>query len=217
VIGQSGALGQDGARGMRQRGAMKTNPERLALAAGAACLFAAWALMPDAATNDAAHILQAVGAARPRVRASALIQLLAAALLVAGLLGLARAATPGLLPIAWGVLGMGADAVFHQLAYEMTGPAIDAAAVLPVMARMQTAELAPHVPLLLAFVLGGPWLGWRLRRAGRHDWASALLLAPLPTIPLAMAAVRLAGIPPRAAALLILGEICAGLFGLAVA
>jgi len=82
------------------------------------------------------------------------------------------------------------------------------------MARMQTAELAPHLPLLLAFVLGGPWLGWRLRRAGRRGWVVWSLLAPLPTIPIAVAAVRLAGMPKRAAALLILGEICAGLIGL---
>ena len=195
---------------------MSTNRDRLVLAAGAACLFAAWALMPDAATNDAAHILEAVAAARPRVRASALIQLLGAALLLPGLLGLARGGTPGLVPMVWGALGMGADAVFHQLAYEMTAPGVQRAAVLPVMARMQTAELAPHLPLLLAFVLGGPWLAWRLRRAGRRGWAVALLMAPLPTIPIAVAAVRLAGMPKRAAALLILGEICAGLIGLAL-
>jgi hypothetical protein len=184
------------------------------MSAGALCIFAAWALMPDAATNDAGHILDAVAATRPRVQASALIQLLGAALLIPGLLALAHRGTPGLLPIAWGVLGMGADAVFHQLAYEMTAPGISTAAVLPVMQRMQTAQLAPHLPLLLAFVLGGPWLGWRLRRAGRRGGLVRLLMAPLPTIPIAVAAVRLAGMPRRAAALLILGEICAGLIGL---
>lgn len=193
---------------------MTPNRDGLWLAAGAACIFLAWGLMPDAATNDAGHILDAVAAARPRVHASALIQLLGAALLLPGLLGLARRGTPGLVPMAWGALGMGADAVFHQLAYQMTAPGVQAAAVLPVMRQMQTAELAPHLPLLLAFVLGGPWLAWQLRRAGRRGWVVSLLVAPLPTIPIAVAAVRLAGMPKRVAALLILGEICAGLIGL---
>jgi hypothetical protein len=82
------------------------------------------------------------------------------------------------------------------------------------MQGMQTTELTPHLPLLLAFVLGGPWLGWQLRRAGRRGWVVRLLIAPLPTIPMAMVLVPGAGVPKRVAALLILGEICAGLIGL---
>jgi hypothetical protein len=193
---------------------VKTNGQGVLLALGAVGVFAAWALMPDAATNDAAHILEAVGGARSRVYASALIQLLGAALLIPGLLALSRAGTPGLLPLTLGALGMAADAVFHQLAYEMTAPGVGRAAVLPVMQRMQTAQLAPHVPLILAFVAGAPWLGWRLRRAGLRGWPTRLLIAPLPTIPAVVLAVRLAGLPKRAAALLILGEICVGLVGL---
>jgi hypothetical protein len=39
-----------------------------------------------------------------------------------------------------------ADAVFHQLAHEMTAPGVLADAVLPVMTKMQTTELGPHLP-----------------------------------------------------------------------
>ena len=143
--------------------------EGLCLAMGGIAVFTAWLLMPDAATNDAAAILVVVAGARVRVHASALIQLFGAALLVPGVLGLARdqrrngRAGPALLM--WGAVGMAADAVFHQLAVQLTAPGVAAATALPVMERMQTVELAPHVPLLLAFLAALPVLGLRLRAA----------------------------------------------------
>jgi hypothetical protein len=202
---------------------MKPTFTGLALAAGAGCIFVAWGLMPDAATNDAGHILSAVASARPRVHASALLQLLGAALLVPGLVAEARArrsTTAGAIVTLWGVLGMAADAVFHQLAYEMTAPGIARDAVLPIMTAMQTVELAPHLPLLFAFVIGPVLLGWQVRRdAGPavSAGAAALLMAPAATIPVGILAVRLLGLPKRAIALIVLGEICLGLSALGLA
>ena len=177
---------------------MKPTFTGVALATGAGCVFIAWSLMPDAATNDAGHILVAVAGARARVHASALLQLLGAALLVPGLVAEARerrATTLAVIVTLWGVLGMAADAVFHQLAYEMTAPGVASDAVLPVMQKMQTVELAPHLPLLFAFVIGPILLGWRLRRDGGSSFPAALLMAPAATIPLGI----LAGPSPRAA------------------
>jgi hypothetical protein len=198
---------------------MKRYEHRLWLAVGAAGVFLAWLLMPDAATNDAVHILAAVGASPARVHASALIQLAASALLVPGVLGLARNEQAGRLGptlLMWGVLGMAADAVFHQLAVQLTAPGMDAAMALSVMRKMQTVELAPHIPLLLSFVVAGPVLGWRLLRRAAATWGPRLLLAPLPTVPLAVLSVRMLGLPRRVAALTVLGEICAGLVLLAL-
>jgi hypothetical protein len=202
---------------------MKPTFTGLALAAGAGCIFVAWGLMPDAATNDAGHILSAVASARPRVHASALLQLLGAALLVTGLVAEARARRPttaGVMVTLWGVLGMAADAVFHQLAYEMTAPGIARDAVLPIMTAMQTVELAPLLPLLLAFVIGPVLLGWQVRRdegpaaSAGAAVASTLLMAPAATIPVGILTVRLLGLPRRAIALIVLGEICLGLSAL---
>lgn len=196
---------------------MTTNRGGFWLALGATAIFAAWLLMPDAATNDAAHILAAVGAARGRVRASALIQLAGSALLVPGLLALARdgrAGRAGPLLSMWGAVGMAADAVFHQLAVQLTAPTVDPAAALAVMQRMQTDELAPHVPLLLAFLVAAPVLGWALRHDRGSRARAWLLLAPLVTIPLVLVAVRVVGVPRRIAALVVLAEVCAGLAAL---
>jgi hypothetical protein len=200
---------------------MKPTFTGAALAAGAGCIFAAWCLMPDAATNDARHILVAVAGARSRVHASALLQLLGAALLVPGLVAEARdrrSTTLGVVLTLWGAVGMAADAVFHQLAYEMTAPGVVADAVLPVMTKMQTTELAPHLPLLFAFLIGPVLLGWQLRRGGSPTLPAALLMAPAATLPLGILAARLLGLPKRAVALMLLGEICLGLaiLGLAV-
>ncbi|HVY41016.1 MAG TPA: hypothetical protein VHM31_23915 [Polyangia bacterium] len=189
------------------------------LALGAAGVFLAWLLMPDAATNDAAHILAAVGASPARVHASAWIQLAASALLVPGVLGLGRGGPTGRLGVTmlmWGVLGMAADAVFHQLAVQLSAPGVDAPTALAVMRKMQTVELVPHVPLLLSFLLAGPVLGWTLLRRAPGTWAPRLLLAPVATVPLAVLGVRLLGLPRRAAALTVLGEVCAGLVLLAL-
>ena len=199
---------------------MKPSFTGLTLAAGAGCVFVAWSLMPDAATNDAGYILSAVASARARVHASALLQLLGAALLVPGLVAEVRdrrSTTLGAIVTLWGVLGMAADAVFHQLAYEMTAPGVAPDAILPVMTKMQTVELAPHLPLLFAFIVGPVLLGWQLRRDGGPTFRptfAALLMAPAATIPIGILAVRLLGLPKRALALIVFGEICLGLAAL---
>jgi hypothetical protein len=161
-----------------------------------------------------------VSASPARVHASALIQLTASALLVPGVLGLVRdgqAGRVGTMILMWGVLGMAADAVFHQLAVQLSAPGVDAAMALPVMRKMQTVELIPHVPLLLSFVLAGPVLAWGLLRKKAAPWAARLLLAPVPTVPLAILSVRLLELPRRAAALTVLGQVCGGLALVALA
>jgi hypothetical protein len=192
-----------------------TRLSRWALVTGAAGVWLAWWLMPDAATNDAAQILAAVAPHRASVQLSALVQLAGAALLVPGLVAEAapgRRARAGALAMLWGTLGMAADAVYHQLAYEMTAPSVAAASMLPVMTKMQTDQLRPLVPLLLAFVAGAPLLGWQLsRRGGAGVWAPRLLIAPLFTIPIGLLAVQLAAAPRRVVVLIVLAEICAGL------
>jgi hypothetical protein len=195
---------------------MKPRFTAAALAAGASCIFVAWGLMPDAATNEAGHILSAVASARPRVHASALLQLVGSALLVPGLVAEARdrRSTLGAVVTLWGVLGMAADAVFHQLAYQMTAPGVARDAVLPVMTAMQTVELAPHLPLLFAFVVGPVLLGWQVRRAEGASVAATLLMAPAATLPVGILAARLVGMPKRAIALIVLGEVWLGLTAL---
>ena len=198
---------------------MKLKPWSAALAPGAAFVWLAWSLMPDAATNDARVILAAVSGARASVRASALVQLAGAALLVPGLVGelLSRpgARRAGTVLMLLGALGMAADAVYHQLAYEMTAPGVARDAQMSVMVAMQTHELPPLIPLLLSFIVGAPVLGWQRRReAGSWTAATAFLIAPLFTVPLGVLAVRAGGLPRRVLVLALLGEICVGLIAL---
>src|SRR5512138_2169244 len=167
---------------------MKLDVFAVALAAGAALLWAAWALMPDAATNDAGHILMAVSTARASVHASAILQLAGAALVVAGLAveaGDGRRAPAGAVALLVGSAGMMADAVYHQLAFEMTAPGVARDAVLPVMEKMQTEELRPLIPLLLLFPLGAVMLGVQRRRGGvGSSFTARLLIAPAIIVPL---------------------------------
>jgi hypothetical protein len=197
---------------------MKLNLAGWALAAGSIFLWLAWVLMPDAATNDAAHILAAVASQRDAVHRSTILQLAGAALLVPGLVAEAvpgRGTRAGAIALLWGAMGMAADAVYHQLAYEMTAPGLAPDAMLPVMTRMQTDELRPLVPLLLMFLAGAVLLGWqRARRRLGPAWISRLLMAPLATIPLGVIGVLALGLPRRAVALATLGAICAGLASL---
>ena len=199
---------------------MKPDAAAVTLALGAILLWAAWALMPDAATNDAAHILAAVSSARAAVRTSAIVQLAGAALLITGLAAEAapeRRTRAGAVALLLGGVGMAADAVYHQLAYEMTSPGVAREAVLPVMTRMQTVQLRPLLPLLLLFPVGAVVLGAQ-RARGRVGaaWVAWLLMAPALTIPLGVFGVRALGIPRRLVALVNLGIICGGLVGVAV-
>jgi hypothetical protein len=188
-----------------------------ALTAGAICLWIAWALMPDAATNNADHILMAVATSRGNVRASALLQLLGAALVVPGLVAEGapeRGTRAGVVLLLWGAMGMAADAVYHQLAFEMTARGVARDAVLPVMAKMQLVDLRPLVPLLLAFLMGAIVLGrQRVRRRLGSRWAARMLMAPAIIIPIGVVAVAALGIPRRIVVLVTLGAICGGLIG----
>jgi hypothetical protein len=198
---------------------MKQTLSIAALVVGALFIWIAWWLMPDAATNDATAILAAVSGHRASVRASALVQLAGAALLVPGLLGelLARpgARRAGTTLVLLGAAGMAADAVHHQLAYEMTAPGLALESMAPVMIKMQTEELRPLVPLLLAFVVGAVVLGWQRRRDdGAWRWSTRALVAPIATLPLGIVLVRGAHLPRRLVVLTVLAEICVGLAAL---
>jgi hypothetical protein len=198
---------------------MKPDIPALALALGAVALWAAWALMPDAATNDAVHILTAVAAAREAVHASALLQLFGSALLAAGLaaeVADARRTRASAIATLLGVVGMAADAVYHQLAYEMTAPGVSRDGVLPVMIRMQKVELRPVVPLLLLFLIGTIALGvQRLRQSIGSRWTALLLMAPAVIVPLGVVGMVAFDVPRRVVALGTLGLTCAGLVGVA--
>ena len=200
---------------------MKLNLAGWALAVGSIFLWFAWFLMPDAATNDAARILAAVASQRAAVHRSTVLQLAGAALLVPGLVAQAApggGTRAGAIALLWGAMGMAADAVYHQLAYEMTAPGLARDAMLPVMTRMQTDELSPLVPLLLMFLAGAVLLGLqRARRRLGPAWIARLLMAPVATIGLGVAGVMLLGVPRRAVVLVTLGAICAGLAALGLA
>jgi hypothetical protein len=175
--------------------------------------------MPDAATNDAAHILEAVTTARAAVHASAILQLAGAALVVAGLAveaGESRGTQLGAVAMLVGGAGMAADAVYHQLAFEMAAPEVVRAAVLPIMTKMQTEDLRPLIPMLLLFPVGAVMMGAQRRRRGVGSrWTAGLLMLPALVIPLGLVGRLALGLPSRFVALTTLGAICAGLVGAA--
>jgi hypothetical protein len=189
---------------------------------GAAISFwLAWFLMPLPGTTDAAFILEQVGLTADRVWWSVALQLVSSALFVPGLLGLAMLpqvrgsgavfAAGSLVGI--GATGLAADAIYHLLAYEMSLPGIAREAMLPVMERFQSADLAFVAPQLLALLGGVGLLAWSTARAGAVSrlaprvFALALVLAVA-----GGAAVRAFGAGRRALALAVLA-----LFSLAIA
>ncbi len=129
----------------------------------------AWALMPDAGTNDAGHILSAVLAHRDAVQWSVLVQLVSSVAFVPAIvlskptsgLGLSGACF-----VLVGAMGMAADAVFHLAAYYMTADGVQGESVLEVMRLLQTDGLKYLVPLLLPFFFGGWAYASGLRREG---------------------------------------------------
>jgi hypothetical protein len=118
--------------------------------------------MPGVGVTDAAKILTLVSAQPGRVLGSSLLQLLSAALFALAVPGLTRRfpnaknswMSAGTALLAVGVSGDAADAIYHQLAYEMVRPGIDQTAMLPVMQRMQSVDLRFIAPMILAFLLG---------------------------------------------------------------
>jgi hypothetical protein len=161
--------------------------------AGSAMIFAAttfwlaWVLMPDAGTNDAGHILAAVGANRLAVRWSVVVQLVSSAAFVPAVVLVRTASRRGLIGaclVLVGAMGMAADAVFHLAAYYMTAGGVPAGAVLEPMRLMQTDGLVFLIVLLLPFLFGGWVFASGLRREGMASrwpgrfFAVAFLFAP---------------------------------------
>jgi hypothetical protein len=134
----------------------------------------AWFLMPLPGTTDASFILEQVALTPGSVFASVAVQLASSALLVPGVLGLVQAtrlreSSAAFLAAALvgiGATGFAADAIYHLLAAEMVAPGIAREAVLPVMERFQSADLAFIVPQLLALLVGVAWLVALAARAG---------------------------------------------------
>jgi hypothetical protein len=98
-----------------------------------------------------------------------IVQLVSAVLYVPAMLGVAADArfgrgVAGVLLV--GALGSAADAVLHLLAFAMTAPGIDSAAMIPVMQFMQGPGLALLAPLILGFFAGGVWLSIAATRKG---------------------------------------------------
>jgi hypothetical protein len=81
----------------------------------------------------------------------------------------------GALLLAVGAMGSAADAIFHLLAYYMTAPGTDVAAMLPLMAHMQGPGLALLAPLILAFFIGAATLAVAAWRAGMVTGRNPLL------------------------------------------
>lgn len=190
--------------------------------AAATGLWLAWALMPDAATNDPARILVQIGAHRPRVWLSALVQLAACAAFAPAVLQLAgrggRATFAGGALLLIGAMGMAADAVYHQAAYQVAAPDLDPAAVVPVLARMQGEDIKSLIPLLLALFVGAPLLAHGLAREGRAPrWVARLLLLAFAFALLGALAAKFLAVPARVVALGFLGMVCGGLAALGVA
>lgn len=122
-----------------------------------------WLLMPDAGTNDAAHILQVVSNHRQGVWWSVIIHLFSSLLFVVAVVGLqtesraskSKTMRVGASLVLMGAMGVCLDAFFHLVAYYLTAPGVVAQAVLEPMRLLQTQGIAFLVPLLLALVIGG--------------------------------------------------------------
>lgn len=141
------------------------------LIAAAAFFWPAWYLMPEPGTVDAAFILRAIASQRGSVMLSAVLQTMCAVAVVPGVLSVAPSRSTlviaGAVLTLIGALGNAADAVYHQMAYEMTAAGVDRVAMLPVMTRMQTVQIVLLAPLLVAFFPGAACLCIGLAREGR--------------------------------------------------
>jgi hypothetical protein len=189
---------------------------------GAAALFwLSWYLMPQPGTTDAGYILAAVARQRSSVLASAILQTLSAvatvpaAMYVARLVRGQRGSVPlylGAALLLIGAVGNGADAVYHQIAYEMTAPGVDVRAMAPVMARLQTVDIRLLAPLMLAFLAGAVCLAVGLARARlASPWLWRLYVLAMVVAVAGRIAVTATGNGPRPVALAVLGIISGAL------
>jgi hypothetical protein len=186
------------------------------LIAASVLFWAAWFLMPEPGTVDASYILGAVSENRGRVLLSAILQTVCAVALVPAALGAVEArsklASVGACLLLIGALGNAADAVYHQMAYEMTAPDVDRDAMLPVMTRMQTEQILLLAPILVSFFPGAVCLSLGLARAGLAPRRVWLLYAAALVVGLAgMVLATTAGMSPRPFSLTSLGLVSAAL------
>lgn len=180
------------------------------LIAAAPLFWLTWYLMPEPGTTDAAFILRAIAAQRPEVLWSAILQTLCAVAVVPAVLSVGASRSTlvriGAVLTLIGALGNAADAVYHQMAFEMTAADVDRQAMLPVMTRMQTEQIALLVPLLLAFFPGVACLCVGLARENRAPARVGWLFAAMLAVGLAgVAATSGFGLRPRPFSLAALG------------
>jgi hypothetical protein len=180
------------------------------LVAASIAFWVSWLLMPGVGVTDTATIFALIGAHRSGVFASVILQLMSAAAYAPGLFAIARSnhasqtwpIRAGCVLLAMGAMGSAADAIFHLVAYEMTGPGLAAEALAPVMRKLQGTDLALLLPFVVAFFAGHALLvvGHRhrgpLARAGFLALVAspAILLAGAPMVRLGILAGRVVGL-----------------------
>ena len=153
------------------------------LIAGSILFWLSWTLMPGVGVTDTRQIFERVAMQRDAVWLSTLLQLVSAACFAPAVVALGRIgralARPGITVgatlLAIGAMGSAADAIFHLLAYYMTAPEMDLAAMVPLMERMQGPGLMLLAPMLLAFFVGTATLAVAAARAGLVTWRTPLL------------------------------------------
>jgi hypothetical protein len=192
------------------------------LVVASALFWLSWTLMPGVGVTDTRQILERVALQRDAVWLSTALQLISAACFAPAIAGLVRLGdargrrglVTGAVLLAVGAMGSAADAIFHLLAYYMTEPGMDLAAMAPLMDRMQGPGLALLAPMLLAFFAGAAVLAVSAARAGVVSrWNPRLQAAALAVAVAAPLLVR-TGLPARAIGLTVLGLISASLTGL---
>jgi hypothetical protein len=156
--------------------------------------------MPGVGITDTLTIFGLVGQHRERVMVSVCVQLFSAAAYapgIVGLLGMPQAATSralrwgaGLLAV--GAMGSAADAVFHLVAYEMTAPSVQTAAMIPVMQQLQGPDLKWLAPMISAFFVAHGIIAWAARRQHEVGKVSWMMILGVPVL------VTLAGVVARA-------------------
>ena len=156
---------------------MSLRKTKLLFVAAAGLFWSSWWLMPGVGVTDASEIFNLVGSRRPYVMLSVITQLLSAALYVPALLGISHTSDRG---VRWGAgllllgaIGSAIDAIFHLLAYAMTAPGLERAALLQVMAFMQGPGLRLVAPFIISFFLGGVVLSIALTRKHAVSRSSA--------------------------------------------
>lgn len=138
----------------------------------AATFLLGWFLMPDAGTNDAKHILEAIGSHRGPVWWSVVVHLLCSLALAGAVVNLRLIRRPASSHLtSWGswlvfvgAMGVCLDGFFHLVAFYFTAPGVQQREVLEPMRLLQTQGIVLLIPFLLALFAGGPLLSIGLQR-----------------------------------------------------